>query len=150
MDALAELGGIPRAVWYTVLPFTLLAVTAAVVRAYTTWNYRRSIKYIRSIPTRPGKQTIDPPQIPYTFPGLGNTLTFLATKPGSNWEKLFSWHPRSSGALTLIVGGIRTHVLFTPSVVAAMFKDKTLKRDVFEETLCKPSLCYNPSLRHTS
>ncbi|KAK5175738.1 uncharacterized protein LTR77_000877 [Saxophila tyrrhenica] len=135
MDVLAT---VPRSAWYVALPFALVAALLSLIRVYTTWNYYRTIKYIEDVATRngkAGKMTIQPPQIPYTIPFLGNALGFLDTTPGRFWVDLFKWHPRSSGACTLLLGGRRTHILYTPTVISAMFKDKTLKRDVFEEEL---------------
>jgi cytochrome P450 len=132
MDFSAAVATVPRSAWYAIAPFAILALILTLVRVYTVWNYHRSMRHIQTLHTRPGKKTIDPPQIPYTLPFLGNSLSFLNTKPGSFWQDVFSWHPRSSGACSLVLGGRKTHILFTPHVVASIFKDKTLKREVFE------------------
>lgn len=128
---------VPSPALYAVLPFTLIALIAAGLRLYTTWQYNRAITHLKGLSARPidGQKTIEAPQIPYTIPFLGNSLDFLTKIPGDFWQRLFSWHPRSSGACTLVLGGKRTHILYTPHVVAAMFRDKTLKRDVFEHEL---------------
>ncbi|KAK3721691.1 hypothetical protein LTR37_002856 [Vermiconidia calcicola] len=134
MEVPASFASVPRSALYAIAPFVLVALILSFIRAYTTWNYYRRMRQITSGPGKPGK-TIPPPQIPYTLPYLGNALSFLNTTPGAYWHKLFSWHPRSSGACTLLLGGKKTHIVFTPHIVQAIFKNKTMKRDVFEHEL---------------
>lgn len=55
--------------------------------------------------------------------------------PGQYWNKLFSFHPRSTGICTLLVGGRKTHILFSPPAVRDLFKARTASRDVFERDL---------------
>ena len=136
MEISLAFAAVPRSAWYTVAPFALIAALLFIVRMYTTWNYHRTMKQLANGPTGSGKKTvITPPQIPYTLPYLGNSLDFLNLQPGQYWQKLFSWHPRSSGACTLLLGGRKTHILFSRHAVQAMFKDRAMKRDMFETEL---------------
>ena len=134
-DPPQALAQVPRSVLYAIAPFVLVAIILSLTRIYTTWNYYHSMKIITSTSSTPVKRSIQPPQIPYTLPWLGNTFTFLTRDPGSFWKTLFQWHPRTSGACTILLGGRKTHILFTPHVVQALFKDRTMKRDVFEHEL---------------
>ncbi|KAI7684379.1 hypothetical protein KC353_g21221, partial [Hortaea werneckii] len=103
---------------YVAAPFAAIALLLTGIRIYTTWSYYLALRQFTSQPhatTGPGvKQSVTPPQIPYTLPFLGNTRDFLAPYPGQYWTKLFSWHPRSTGICTLLVGGRKTHILFSP------------------------------------
>jgi len=112
MDVLAS---VPRSAVYAALTCTLAVLYLALIRVYTTWNYHRTIKHIRNIYDKPGKKEIQPVQIPYSLPFLGNVLDFLDKKPGNFWRKLFQWHPRDTGACTLLLGGRRTHILYVQS-----------------------------------
>ena len=134
MDSLASLGTAYRILLYVLSPFVLVALGLTLVRAYTAWSYYNTLKQFTQEPQR-SKQTVTPPQIPYTLPWLGNSLSFLAPSPGAFWDKLFAWHPRTTGVCTLLLGGKKTHILFSPVAVQAMFKDRKLTRDVFEEEL---------------
>ena len=135
MEMSAALAAVPRPVLYSVAPFVVLAIALSLIRVYTTWSYYRTIRQLDSTSTTPGKKTFTPPQIPYTLPFLGNSLDFLNLQPGQYYQKLFSWHPRSSGACTLLLGGRKTHILYSRHAVQAMFKDRSMKRDKFEDDL---------------
>ena len=135
MDIPATFANSSRSTVYAIAPFLAIAIALAAIRLYTTWNYYRGVRYFLDAPSKPGKKLLYPVQIPYTLPWLGNTTSFLNTKPGQYWDELFSWHPRSTGACTLLIGGRKTHILFSPHAVSALFKDRTLKRDVFEHQL---------------
>jgi hypothetical protein len=114
-----------------ILSFTPLAL--CVVQWYTKWSYNRTLRKINS--SKSGRTVISPPQIPYTLPFLGNAMDFLNLQPGQFWQELFSWHPRSSGACTLLLGGRKIHILYSRPAVQAMFKDRIMKRDVFERDM---------------
>jgi len=132
-----QLGNLPQTyhtLLYVLSPFILIAVLLSAVRIYTTWSYYQTLKQFVESP-HAGKQYVEPPQIPYTLPWLANTRDFLAPLPGAYWEKLFSWHPRSTGICTLIIGGDKTHILFSPTAVQALFKSRTASREKFEHEL---------------
>jgi len=112
-------------------PAVLLALVLAVTRAYTTLKYRWALSQHRSCASNKSSTPTSPPQIPYTIPILGNALSFLAPKPGLFFTNLFKAHPRTTGACTLLLGGRKTNVLFSPSAVQALFKSRGTSRDIF-------------------
>ncbi|KAK4545299.1 hypothetical protein LTR36_003479 [Oleoguttula mirabilis] len=123
-----------RMALYAVAPFACIALVLGIIRVYTTWAYYQTLKqYLEQPPA--SKQTVNPPQIPYALPWLGNTLSFLAPYPGQYWKQLFQWHPRSTGICTLLIGGQKTHILFSPPAVQALFKARTPSKDAFEREL---------------
>ncbi|KAK3671323.1 hypothetical protein LTR78_008783 [Recurvomyces mirabilis] len=124
----------PRPLVYSLAPFAISALVLFLVRAYTTLSYYQSLKQFGDSP-KAGKHNVTPPQIPYAIPWLGNTTSFLTSKPGHFWQQLFSWYPRSTGVCTLLIGGRKTHILFSPTAVQAMFKARSPSRDVFEQEL---------------
>jgi hypothetical protein len=65
-----------------------------------------------------------PAKIPYAVPWLGSALDFLAPYPGRFLSRLLSWHPRDSGACTLLLGGKTAYLLFSPTAVQALLKVK--------------------------
>jgi len=134
MDRLKDFQSAYHISLYVVSPFVLIAALLSATRLYTTWCYYRALKQFTESP-QAGKQYVEAPQIPYTLPFLGNTISFLAPRPGAFWEQLFSWHPRSTGVCTLIIGGVRTHILFSPTAVQALFKARAPSRVKFEREL---------------
>lgn len=110
--------------------FLILSVgIVAYTYVYTNLRYRYQM-------SRLAKDDIQqPPAIPYSLPFLGSALQWLAPKPGLFWKNLFSYHPRSTGACTLLLGGQNTHILFDAAGVAALFKAKEPTRDRFNELL---------------
>ena len=135
MDLQPALTSMPRSVLYAVVPFFVLAVALSFVRLYTTLTYHRDVARFQDETSNPEKRILESPQIPYTIPWLGNSLQFLGTQPGLFWQKLFSWHPRSTGVCTLLLGGTKTHILFNPTIVQAMFKNRVMSRAAFEHEL---------------
>jgi hypothetical protein len=139
MDLISGFGAVPKPVLYTAAPFVLVAILLTAVRLYTMLAFRRSLKQFDE-PHSIGKVIVTPPQIPYTLPFLGNTVGFrepgfLTKSPGAFWENLFKWYPRSTGVCTLLLGGRKTHILFSPAAVQALFRAKGPSRDVFEHDL---------------
>lgn len=124
------------------LTYTVLALTAVLGTTwlYTTLRYHLNVRRHLNAHSRPGATILEPPQIPYIVPWLGNTLAFLNKRPGGYWSALFKWHPRDTGACTLLLGGQKTHILFSPYAVQALFKARTAKRDVFERDLYQKAL----------
>ncbi|TKA64831.1 hypothetical protein B0A55_09157 [Friedmanniomyces simplex] len=150
MDYLGHaLDAIPKAALCAIAPFAAVASILLLVNLYTKWQYYQTLRQFTDGPTTSKQQLVESPQIPYTLPVLGNTLSFLAPKPGHYWNQLFSWHPRSTGICTLLLGGRKTHILMSylfdpstsrngnpsPSAVQALFKAKSPSRDVFEREL---------------
>ncbi|KAF2770903.1 cytochrome P450 [Teratosphaeria nubilosa] len=120
--------------YYAALLFLAVSCSITVTYIFTSWRYYQALKhFIDSPPTR--KQQLVSPQIPFFIPWLGNTISFLSTQPGRHWDELFSWHPRRTGVCTLVIGGRKTHILFSHVAVEALFKAKTPSRDVFEAEL---------------
>ncbi|KAF2668284.1 cytochrome P450 [Microthyrium microscopicum] len=109
---------------------SLLAVAfIGLTHIFTRLRYSYQLSQIKS----PGSKTLEPPQIYYSLPFLGNALDFLAPGPGLFWKQLFKSHPRDTGACTLLLGGLPTHILFDPTAVQAIFKAKGPNRDRFNE-----------------
>ena len=131
MDLLAST---PSTLLWVATPFIAATLLLALVRVYTTWRYYQALKQFAEGPQN-SKKAVSPPQIPYTLPWLGNTFSFLAPYPGQYWNSLFSSHPRSTGICTLLIGGRKSHILFSPSAVQALFKARSPSRDVFERDL---------------
>ncbi|WPH03374.1 cholesterol 7-alpha-monooxygenase [Acrodontium crateriforme] len=127
---------VPKLVAYTLAPVIFGAVLVTLLRAYTTLNYYWALRQFTDSP-HAGKKDISSPQIPYTLPFFGNTFSFLTSNPFAYWVELFSWHSRNTGILTLLVGGRKTHIVFAPAAVQALFKSKTPNRDIFEVDLFK-------------
>lgn len=134
MDRLLGQLAVSKPVLYAAAPFALVAILLSLIRLYTTWNYYQTLRQFAETPHASNK-SVQPPQIPYTLPFLGNTFSFLAPYPGQYWRSLFTWHPRTTGVCTLLIGGRKTHILFSPSAVQALFKARTPSRDVFERDL---------------
>ncbi|KAK0837125.1 hypothetical protein LTR03_013085 [Friedmanniomyces endolithicus] len=137
MDHLRHLfDAVPPAAVYAVTPFVTVALVLSFVTVYTRWQYYQSLRQFVHGPIPGKQQLVESPQIPYTIPILGNTLSFLAPRPGQYWDQLFTGHPRSTGICTLLLGGRKTHILFgdvnSPSAVQALFKAKSPSRDVFD------------------
>lgn len=119
---------------YAISPLIILACGLAVIRLVTTWNYYRSLKQYDDKP-HAGQTIVSPAVIPYSLPWLGHTLSFMSTSPGQFWAKLFAWHPRETGICTLLVGGKKTHIVYSPATVQALFRAKSPNRDEFEADL---------------
>nr|POE86524.1 cholesterol 7-alpha-monooxygenase [Quercus suber] len=120
---------------YVCSPIIIGAILLSLLRTYTTLNYYWTLKYSIQNPGQPGKQLVAAPQIPYTLPFFGNTFAFLDSTPGAFWSRLFSWHPRDTGVCTLLLGGKKTHILFSPPAVQALFRARTPSREVFEREM---------------
>ena len=115
-----------------ILPILILTLTYA----YTTFRYHRRLSSF----TRPSDTAQGPPQIPYSVPYLGNSLSFLAPYPGQFWTRLFStYRLRPTGACTLLLGGQPTHVLFDAGAVHALFKARSPTRDRFNAQVMQNS-----------
>ena len=126
-DALHDL---PLSLVILTAPAFLVVGTLVVVRLFTSSKYRYSLSVSQSANPRT-KNAVAPPVIPYTIPFLGHAIAFLAPRPGQFWAKLYQIHPRSTGACTLLLGGQKTYILFSPDAVQALFKVRGIGRDSF-------------------
>ncbi|KAF2172711.1 hypothetical protein M409DRAFT_62435 [Zasmidium cellare ATCC 36951] len=122
---------VPTPILYALSPFAAIAVILALTRVITTVNYYRALQQFKDSP-HGGQKIVSPPQIPYTIPWLGNSLDFLRPSPGAFWSELFSYHPRETGVCTLLMGGRKSHIVFSPTTVQAIFKARTPSRDIFD------------------
>lgn len=122
---------VPSPILYALSPFLAIALALILTRLITTWNYYMSLRQFRDSP-HGGQKIVTPPQIPYWIPWLGNSLDFLKPSPGAFWSQLFSYHPRDTGVCTLLMGGKKSHIVFSPTTVQAIFKAKSPKRDQFD------------------
>ncbi|CZT21397.1 uncharacterized protein RCC_07260 [Ramularia collo-cygni] len=110
---------------YILSPFAAIAALLALTRILTTINYWRSL---RDFKDNGGKQVVHSPQLPYTIPFIGNAFQFMGNQPGVPY-RLF---PRSTGVCSVLMGGMKTHILYSPTVIQALFRSKSATRDVFE------------------
>lgn len=125
-------------------PFVLIALILSFTRISTTINYYRALhNFTKDGPG--GQRILAPPQIPYTLPWLGNALSFLTMTPGRFWDRTFAWYPASAGVLTMLVGGRRTHVLFAPAAISALFRAKAPTREGFEAEMYAKVFLMDPA-----
>jgi Cytochrome P450 len=114
---------------------TFLASLLLITSTYVYTHLRYKLELPRHVKAAPSAKPQNPPKIPYTLPWLGNSLDFLAPRPGLFWRNLFSTHPRETGACTLLLGGQTAHVIFDPSAVQALFKVRGLGREKFNHQI---------------
>lgn len=117
----------------------LIAPAAAIIicvltHAWTTLRYRLALRNTSGLH--------EPATLPYTIPWLGSAQEFLNPKVGSFFTKLSSWHPRESGACTVLLGGERLNIVYSHTAVNAMFKLKNsvANRDSFGQTIMSTAL----------
>lgn len=127
---------LPISVLIIALPILLAFFVLTTVRLYTTHRYRKSLA-IQCSSAAESTKANPPPPIPYTIPFLGHAIAFLAPRPGEFWAKLFRYHPRATGACTLLLGGNHTHILFSPNAVQALFKARGQGRDGFNRQVAE-------------
>ncbi|CAK1366090.1 unnamed protein product [Cercospora beticola] len=129
--------GISASALYTLLtPILAITTILTLTRLWTTLQYHLALRTFTQPSRVPnGPKLVQSPQIPYTIPWLGNALSFLNMTPGGYYLSLFTFYPRSNGILTILMGGRKTHVVFSPAAVSALFKAKTPSRDFFEREL---------------
>lgn len=109
---------------------SVIVCLLATVRVYTTIRYRRELLHYSNGTKNPSVSS-PPPQVPYTIPILGHAISFLASHHGEFWVNFFRSHPYSTGACSLYLGGQKTHILFSPSAIQALFKARGPNRDDF-------------------
>ena len=122
------ISGLPLPLFVLFILFLFIGIVLSATHLYTTLRYRLSLRYYTSAPTRPTK-AVPPPQIPYTIPFIGHAYSILASPPGVFWKQLFRWHPRATGACTLLLGGRPTHFIYSPHTVQALLKARGPTRD---------------------
>ena len=81
------------------------------------------------------------PVIPYAVPGLGSTISFSTQKVGSYWRWLaVECKQKGINAVSIILGGKKTHFAFTPDAVSSTFKGRALTRIGLDRQLGRNSL----------
>lgn len=123
------IASVPTPIFFLAVPSASIALLLTLTRLYTTFRYRRALAAHLDTSSNLKDVALPPPQIPYTIPFLGSALDFLAPKPGLFWSNLFKTHPRATGACTLLLGGEIAHILFSPTAVQALFKNRELGSD---------------------
>lgn len=123
------IASVPTPILFVAIPFASIALLLTLTRLYTNLRYRRALAAHLDTSSNLKNVALPPPQIPYTIPFLGSALDFLAPKPGLFWSNLFKTHPRTTGACTLLLGGEIAHILFSPTAVQALFKNRELGSD---------------------
>lgn len=134
MDTFERAKTIPVGLLYTAAPFILIASILTITRIWTTIRYYQAMRQFNDT-AHPGQKLVQPPQIPYSIPWLGNTLSFTAPYPGKFYTELFQWHRRDVGVTTLIIGGKRCHVVHSPPAALALFKARSPTRESIEVDL---------------
>ncbi|KAF2432330.1 cytochrome P450 [Tothia fuscella] len=125
---------LPLAISLTLGPTVLLTLLLLGTRIYTTIRYRRALA--QHLSSHKSGKALPPPAIPYTLPLLGHARDFLSRpKPGQFFTDLLKNHPRETGACTLLLGGRKTHILFSSSAIQALFKAKGTSRDEFNQQI---------------
>jgi cytochrome P450 len=121
---------LPQPIRLILVSIASLVLLLVSTRIYTTIRYRRALsQHLSPLKT---ERALPPPHIPYTIPFLGSAISFLSPpKPGQFFTELVKYHPRETGACTLLLGGQETHILFSPTAVQALFKAKSTSRDDF-------------------
>lgn len=104
-------------------------IICVLTHTWTTLRYRLALRNTKALH--------EPAPLPYTIPWLGSAQEFLNPKIGSFFTKLSSWHPREAGACTVLLGGERLNIVYSPTAVNAMFKLKNsvANRDAFGQTV---------------
>ncbi|EME82358.1 uncharacterized protein MYCFIDRAFT_175896 [Pseudocercospora fijiensis CIRAD86] len=133
MDIFENFAVLNSGLIWSLAPFIVAAVILATTRIWTTLRYHLALRQFEA--SAPGPKVVQPPQVPYWIPWLGNTLSFVAPYPGRFYTNLFKWHPRSVGVTTLIIGGKRCHIVHSPPAVQALFKARTPHRELIEVDL---------------
>ncbi|MCJ1247514.1 hypothetical protein MMC30_004728 [Trapelia coarctata] len=92
----------------------------------TTVRFRLDVRKHQA--SKDGKTTIVPLK-PYVIPVLGSTLSFFNTKIGHVWDSLMQeCHQWNLKTVSLLLVGVRTHILFAPSSILSEFRAKHLTR----------------------
>ncbi|KXS99154.1 hypothetical protein AC578_9802 [Pseudocercospora eumusae] len=118
---------------WTIAPLILVAIVLTITRIWTTLHYHLALRQFEA--SAAGPKVVQPPQVPYWVPWLGNTLSFVAPYPGRFYTNLFKWHPRSVGVTSLVIAGKRCHIVHSPPAVQALFKARTPHRELIEVDL---------------
>jgi cytochrome P450 len=105
---------------------------------WTTRDYRKRVgDNQKSSRDKPGHV----PVIPYAIPGLGSTLSFSTQKVGSYWRWVFAeCKQKGINAISIILSGKKTHLVFTPDGVSNAFKSRALTRFELDRQLGRNSL----------
>ena len=129
-DLLSPLVKLPLPLVILVLPLVSVLALLYTVQIYTTRRYHHSVQTIVG-GSKKGPALIVPPKLPYRLPFLGQAQEWLSGRPGDFFGKVFAFHPRDTGACTLLLGGETIHMLFSPLAVSALLKDRNSGRDGF-------------------
>lgn len=121
----------------TVLLLTIVTILIANL-LWTTREYHGRIDDAKkSAKDQPGHV----PVIPYAVPGLGSTISFSTQRVGSYWRWLSAECKRKSiNAVAIVLGGKKTHFVFTPDGVSSTFKSRALTRFELDRQLGRNSL----------
>ncbi|THC96853.1 hypothetical protein EYZ11_003677 [Aspergillus tanneri] len=114
----------------TVIESLFLALFLICVGTWIVTTIRFRIDVGKHQASRAEKSTLlIVPLKPYAIPILGSTLNFLNTKIGRVWDCLIrdcqKWNLK---AVSVLLAGVRTHILFTPSSILSELRAKHLTR----------------------
>jgi len=83
-----------------------------------------------------------PLTLPYALPWLGSALSFLNQNPGSFWRYLSQrvLGPSDLTAITILLGGNKTHVVTSAHAIQGLFKTRNVSRDRFNRQIAQNAL----------
>ncbi|KAJ9653373.1 hypothetical protein H2198_007462 [Neophaeococcomyces mojaviensis] len=110
---------------------TIVGCALILSAALYLFNTLRCKIGLRNFGKRRDGKALQPPPIPYAIPWIGNSPSFLSTKPHHFWSTLFEWYPRAVGACSIVLGGRMANVLFSPVAIQHVIQDRTLGREEF-------------------
>ncbi|KAL9015028.1 MAG: hypothetical protein Q9173_000326 [Seirophora scorigena] len=116
------------------MPLSLALVTITCTYLFSTIRYHFILRQYHTCTTPPhgsnastGALTTLP--LPYMFPWLGHTLGFVTSKPGAFWTSIQDALPaKTGGACRVVLGGQRSHLLFSTVSMAALTQNRALDR----------------------
>jgi hypothetical protein len=132
---------LPRFVQLVFVLIPALSITLLIsTYIFTSLRYKLTRYSARSSPGSNQGQPLGPAKIPYTIPFLGSAISFLLSRHGDFWRGLLRAHPRDSGACTILLGGLSTHILFSPHAISEFFKARDTTRQSFNNQVVQNAL----------
>jgi cytochrome P450 len=119
----------------------LLVTAITILIANLLWTTREYHGRVRDAQKSGKDQPVPVPVIPYAIPGLGSTISFSTQKVGSYWRWLSAeCKQKGINAVSILLNGKKTHLLFTPDGVSSAFKSRALTRFELDRQLGRNSL----------
>lgn len=122
-----------------ILAFSSVLILVAGTYLFTSIRFEVSRQNFTSSAQQINKN-VTPPQLPYAIPWLGNSPSFLSTVPHRFWKNLFARYPRAAGAISIVLGGNKTIVVFNVPSTQYILQDRKMGREVFNEQVVMQGL----------